>query len=204
MRAWPCKYRTRSPRLTRNDAPPWRSAENPSDELRRHLPETNSSPLFAKTSRGCNIGPTLREVEVAYEEARSARCRNGRMCACTSTPGPMVEAGYPAGSIALAAIERGDWATAERLLTDDGGSPRTIPRGWSISAASTWRPDGRTSPRRLARALFIAGRSRDARRPDDHDRSARPRAIAFYATVQTAARQGRHLQADRRSRVARR
>ena len=39
--------------------------------------------------------------------------------ACTSTPGPMVEAGYPAGSLALAAIERGDWATAERLLTDD-------------------------------------------------------------------------------------
>ena len=39
------------------------------------------------------------------------------LCACT--PGPMVEAGYPAGSLALAAIERGDWATAERLLTDD-------------------------------------------------------------------------------------
>ena len=41
------------------------------------------------------------------------------LCACTSTPGPMVEAGYPAGSLALAAIERGDWTTAERLLTDD-------------------------------------------------------------------------------------
>ena len=42
------------------------------------------------------------------------------LCACTSTPGPMVEAGYPAGLLtALAAIERGDWATAERLLTDD-------------------------------------------------------------------------------------
>lgn len=40
-------------------------------------------------------------------------------CACASTPSPMVEAGYPAGSLALAAIERGDWATAERLLTDD-------------------------------------------------------------------------------------
>lgn len=38
---------------------------------------------------------------------------------CASSPSPMVEAGYPTGSLALAAIERGDWATAERLLTDD-------------------------------------------------------------------------------------
>lgn len=41
------------------------------------------------------------------------------LCACTSTPGPMVEAGYPTGSLAVAAIERGDWVTAERLLTED-------------------------------------------------------------------------------------
>jgi hypothetical protein len=41
------------------------------------------------------------------------------LLACTSTPGPMVEAGYPTGSLALAAIERGDWATAEALLTED-------------------------------------------------------------------------------------
>jgi Flp pilus assembly protein TadD len=41
------------------------------------------------------------------------------LAACTSTPGPMVEAGYPTGSLALAAIERGDWASAETLLTAD-------------------------------------------------------------------------------------
>ena len=41
------------------------------------------------------------------------------LCACTSTPGPMVEAGYPTGSLAVAAIDRGDWAAAERLLTED-------------------------------------------------------------------------------------
>lgn len=41
------------------------------------------------------------------------------LCACTGTPGPMVEAGYPTGSLALAAIERGDWTAAERLLTED-------------------------------------------------------------------------------------
>lgn len=40
--------------------------------------------------------------------------------ACTGTPGPMVEAGYPTGSLALAAIQRQDWTTAERLLTRDG------------------------------------------------------------------------------------
>ena len=41
------------------------------------------------------------------------------LSACASTPGAMVESGYPTGSLALAAMERGDWATAERLLTDD-------------------------------------------------------------------------------------
>lgn len=41
------------------------------------------------------------------------------LSACTSTPGPMVEAGYPTGSLGLAAIDRADWATAERLLTED-------------------------------------------------------------------------------------
>jgi len=41
------------------------------------------------------------------------------LSACAATPGPMVESGYPVGSLAFAAIERGDWATAERLLTLD-------------------------------------------------------------------------------------
>ena len=42
------------------------------------------------------------------------------LSACASGPSPMVESGYPTGSLALAAIERGDWATAERLLIADG------------------------------------------------------------------------------------
>lgn len=41
------------------------------------------------------------------------------LSACAATPGPMAETGYPVGSLAFAAIERGDWATAERLLTVD-------------------------------------------------------------------------------------
>ena len=39
--------------------------------------------------------------------------------ACSTTGTPMVEAGYPTGSLALAAIERGDFIAAERLLTQD-------------------------------------------------------------------------------------
>ena len=49
------------------------------------------------------------------------------LSACASTPGPMAETGYPVGSLALAAIERGDWATAERLLTSDRGIDRNDP-----------------------------------------------------------------------------
>ena len=41
------------------------------------------------------------------------------LAGCASTPGPMVESGYPIGSLALAAMERSDWTTAERLLTDE-------------------------------------------------------------------------------------
>ena len=41
------------------------------------------------------------------------------LSACAATPAPIADAGYPAGSLALAAIDRGDWATAERLLTSD-------------------------------------------------------------------------------------
>jgi tetratricopeptide (TPR) repeat protein len=33
---------------------------------------------------------------------------------------PMAETGYAPGALAIAAIERGDWARAEQLLTDPG------------------------------------------------------------------------------------
>ena len=38
---------------------------------------------------------------------------------CAAAPAPRAEVGYPTGSLALSAIERGDWATAERLLTQE-------------------------------------------------------------------------------------
>jgi Tfp pilus assembly protein PilF len=38
------------------------------------------------------------------------------LAACATQPGPMVETGYPRGSLAVAAIDRGDYARAEQLL----------------------------------------------------------------------------------------
>jgi Flp pilus assembly protein TadD len=39
-------------------------------------------------------------------------------CAATSHAAPVAENGYRPGSLAVAAIDRGDWARAEQLLTD--------------------------------------------------------------------------------------
>lgn len=47
--------------------------------------------------------------------------------ACAGTPGPLVEAGYPTGSLGLAAIQREDWPTAERLLTQARKGQREDP-----------------------------------------------------------------------------
>jgi Tfp pilus assembly protein PilF len=112
------------------------------------------------------------------------------LCACTSTPGPMVEAGYPAGSLALAAIERGDWATAERLLTDDRRIAADDPArlvnlgrvymatGRQELALDAWRRALASPP---VEVETLGGRLVMT------DQLARE-AIAFYATVQTAAR----------------
>lgn len=71
--------------------------------------------------------------------------------ACMSTPGPVVEAGYPTGSLAVAAMERQDWATAERLLTEERQVDRDNPArlvnlgrvymetGRTAEAIATWR-----------------------------------------------------------------
>lgn len=39
--------------------------------------------------------------------------------AATVASAQAVESGYPRGTLAVAAIDQGDWARAERLLTDD-------------------------------------------------------------------------------------
>jgi hypothetical protein len=45
----------------------------------------------------------------------------------TSAPAQTIEHGYPLGSLAVAAIERQDWATAERLLNQVKGISREDP-----------------------------------------------------------------------------
>jgi Tfp pilus assembly protein PilF len=44
-----------------------------------------------------------------------------------AAPAQTVENGYPMGSLAVAAIERQDWATAERLLTQPSAIDRDDP-----------------------------------------------------------------------------
>ncbi|MFN3945438.1 MAG: hypothetical protein ACK4K7_10970 [Allosphingosinicella sp.] len=74
------------------------------------------------------------------------------LSACaTGRPAPMVENGYAPGALALAAIEREDWATAERLLTSGRGAQADDPArlinlgrvymatGRTGEALSTWR-----------------------------------------------------------------
>ena len=42
---------------------------------------------------------------------------------------PIAETGYAPGALAVAAIERGDWARAEQLLTETAAPTRTIRPG---------------------------------------------------------------------------
>lgn len=49
------------------------------------------------------------------------------LAGCAGAAAPIVEAGYPVGSLGVAAIQRGDWETAERLLTEDRRVPADDP-----------------------------------------------------------------------------
>ncbi|MGZ8361535.1 MAG: tetratricopeptide repeat protein [Allosphingosinicella sp.] len=69
----------------------------------------------------------------------------------TAASAQMVETGYPTGSLAVAAIERGDWSSAERLLSQDRGVETDDPArllnlgrvymatGRTNEALATWR-----------------------------------------------------------------
>ena len=114
------------------------------------------------------------------------------LAACTSTPGPMVESGYPTGSLALAAIERGDWATAERLLTDETRLPADDPARL-VNLGHVYAATGRTAEAVAVwqRVLTLDGHvevSTAGGRTARTDQLARE-AIAFYGqSIQTAAR----------------
>ena len=66
------------------------------------------------------------------------------LAACASGPAPMAETGYPTGSLGLAAIERGDWATAERLLTDNSYAARNDPARL-VNLGRVYMATGRTA-----------------------------------------------------------
>ena len=112
-------------------------------------------------------------------------------CAVTDTPAPIVEAGYPTGSLAVAAIARADWATAERLLTEPTSVDRDDPARL-VNLGRVYMATGRPSQ------AFAAWRAALAAHPVEVEtlggRAARTdelarEALAYYGgTVQTAAR----------------
>jgi Flp pilus assembly protein TadD len=62
----------------------------------------------------------------------------------TALSAQAVEEGYPRGSLAVAAIERGDWARAEALLNDDHGISRNDPARL-INLGEVYMRTGRTA-----------------------------------------------------------
>lgn len=118
------------------------------------------------------------------------------LAACaTSAPVTYVEQGYPMGSLAVAAIERGDWATAEKALMEERGVGANNPARL-INLGKVYMETGR--PGQAATAWRLAAAS------DGHHevmtrsgemvstRELARRALALYDTeVRSAALSGR-------------
>jgi Flp pilus assembly protein TadD len=114
------------------------------------------------------------------------------LSACAAIPGPTVENGYPVGSLAFAAIERGDWATAERLLTLDNRVAQDDPArlvnlgrvymatGRTAQALTAWR-QALASPHPVE-VETLGGRTATT------DQLARQALDHYQRTLQTAAR----------------
>lgn len=77
------------------------------------------------------------------------------LTACASTPAPLVESGYPTGSLALAAIERADWTTAERLLNQDSRVAVNDPARL-VNLGQVYMATGRTNEALAAWRLALA------------------------------------------------
>lgn len=113
------------------------------------------------------------------------------VAACASTPAPLVEAGYPTGSLAVAAIGRGDWATAERLLTEHPTVDRDDPARL-LNLGRVYMETGRPAQAFAAWRAALASHAVEVEtlggRTARTDELAR-QALAYYGgTVQTAAR----------------
>lgn len=114
------------------------------------------------------------------------------LAACTATPGPMVEAGYPTGSLAVAAIERHDWAAAERLLTEERQIDRDHPARL-INLGRVYMETGRTAEGlALFRQALASERHAEVETFDGRlvrtDELAREAIALYERRVQTAAR----------------
>ena len=91
------------------------------------------------------------------------------LSAAPSATAQTVEESYPVGSLAVAAIERGDWATAERLLNEDRGVEADNPArllnlgqvymatGRATQAMAAWR-EALADPR-PAKVTTLGGRT---------------------------------------------
>ncbi len=73
----------------------------------------------------------------------------------TNQPGSLVESGYTRGSLAVAAIDRGDWATAEQLLANPAPSMRDDPARL-INLGRVYMAQGRTGEAMSAWRLALA------------------------------------------------
>lgn len=115
------------------------------------------------------------------------------LSACaTSGPAPMVENGYQRGALALAAIDRQDWATAEKLLLKMQGTSKDDPARL-INLGKVYMETGRTGEALSAWRLALASdkhfmvETRDGRTLSTADLAAQ--ALAMHETgVRSAAR----------------
>ncbi|HLL59377.1 MAG TPA: hypothetical protein VK391_05745 [Allosphingosinicella sp.] len=106
------------------------------------------------------------------------------LSACaTSGPAPMVENGYQRGALAVAAIDREDWAAAEKLLLKMEGASEDDPARL-INLGKVYMETGRTGEALSAWRLALASEkhfvaeTRDGRMVSTADLAAR--AISMY------------------------
>lgn len=113
------------------------------------------------------------------------------LSACASNRASLVEAGYPTGSLAVAAIERGDWATAERLLTEHPAVGRDDPARL-INLGRVYIETGRPAQAMTAWRAALASRPAEVEtlggRTARTDELAREALAHYGATLQTATR----------------
>lgn len=94
------------------------------------------------------------------------------LAACAAGPARLVEQGFPRGSLAVAAIDRGDYETAERLLEESPLGPNNPAR--LINLGRVYMATGRRAEAIAAwQAAFDGSRYQDLALADDEVVNAR-------------------------------